>query len=84
MKKVRAKYSEKPLNELMRFLFCRFVEPIKFSSRASMVNESDSEDKGEISLCFVNIGDRKDSEDFEITEKNEFYANYTIVYERKK
>jgi hypothetical protein len=35
-------------------------------------------------LCFVNVGDVKASDDFEIAEKNEFYANYSIVYERKK
>jgi hypothetical protein len=55
MKKVRAKFPEKPLNELMRFLFCRPVDgdlndledgqPILFSSSASEVDESDSEDE---------------------------------------
>jgi len=84
MKKVRAKYPEKPLNELMRFLFCRPVEPIQFSSRASKIDESDGKDEGNMSLCFVNVGDEKASDDFEIAEKNKFYANYTIVYERKK
>jgi hypothetical protein len=76
----------------MRFLFCKPVEPIQFSSRASNVCESDDEDEGEsdgkdegeMSLCFVNVGDEKASEDFEIAEKNEFYANYTIVYERNE
>jgi len=47
MKKVRAKHPEKPLNEIMRFLFCKPVEPIQFSSRASNVCESDDENEGE-------------------------------------
>jgi hypothetical protein len=58
----------------MRFLFCRPVDgdlddqedgqPILFSSSASVVDESDSEDEGEMSLCFVNVGDEDDSDDF--------------------
>jgi hypothetical protein len=89
----------------MRFLFCKPVEPIQFSSRASNVCESDDEnegesddedkwesdesesdgkDEGKMSLCFVNVGDEDDSDDFVKAEKNRFYANYSIVYERMK
>jgi hypothetical protein len=74
MKEVRAKNPEKPLNELMRFLFCKPVDgdlndqedgqPILFSSSASNVGKLDSKNEGKMSLCFVNVGDKDDSDDF--------------------
>jgi len=66
----------------VRFLFADDAEkPSHFSCVASEIDDSKT---GKMSLCFVIVKVEQDNDTlFDMVEKNYFYANYTIDFERR-